>query len=862
VQSRGGGRSMSAATPGLTLALRLARRELRGGLKGFRIFLACLTLGVAAIAAVGSLSAAVDGALKGDARTLLGGDVDLTLTHRQTSPVEYQALAAAGTVSRTADMRAMARAAEPGQGTGRRLLVELKAVDPRYPLYGTLALDPPLPPADLLAKRDGAWGAVADPEVLDRLGLELGDRVKVGEAVFELRARIVREPDRGSSAFILGPRFMIGDASLPATGLIQPGSIVHYHYRLKLPPGLDVRAWLDQLSKRFPDAGWRMRSLYNAAPRLQQFLDRIALYLTLVGLTALLVGGIGIANAVKAYLDGRARTIAILKCLGAPGRLVFQIYLIQTLAIALVGILLGLIVGALVPYGLSGVLAQYLPVVARVGLYPQALLLAAAYGLLTTLAFTLWPLAQARDVPAAHLFRALVSPERRRPRAAYGAALLVTGAALAALTVLAAPERHIALWFVGGALGTLGAFRLSAWLIAVLARELGKARELLRGRPRLRLALANLHRPGAPTASVVLSLGVGLTLLVAVGLVEGNIRREVTEKLPESAPAYFFIDIQPDEVAGFDRTVRSVPGTSDLEQVPSLRGRITRINGVPAAQAKINPRSAWVLDSDRGLTYAVKPPPGTRLVAGSWWQADYAGPPLVSLDAEVARDFGLRLGDTLTVNVLGREVTARIASLREIDWSSLTINFVMLFSPGVLEHAPQTFIATAKATPGAEEPLLRAVTDRFANITAIRVKDALEAAARILGNVGTAVRLTALFTLIAGTLVLGGAIAAEHKRRTYDAVVLKVLGATRRHLLVTFLIEYGVLGTAAAAVAALIGTLAGYLVITRVMHADWRFLPGSVALTILGCTLLTVALGLVGTWRALGQRPAPLLRNE
>jgi putative ABC transport system permease protein len=846
----------------LRLALRLARRELRGGLKGFRIFAACLALGVGAIAAVGSLSAAVDSALKGDARALLGGDVDLTLSHREAGPAEYAALAEAGTVSMVADLRAMTRAADPSRGTGRRILVELKAVDDAYPLYGALQLDPPLQPADAFALKDGAWGAIADPDVLAALGLKLGERIKVGEAIFELRAALAREPDRGSAIFILGPRLMVGRASLAATGLIQPGSIVQYHYRLKLPRSVDARAWLDEIAARFPDAAWHARSLYNATPRLQQFLDRIALFLTLVGLTALLVGGVGIANAVKAYLDGRAVTIAILKCLGAPGRLVFQIYLIQMLAISLGGIALGLALGATVPFLLSGVVAKLLPVVAHVGIYPAALALAAAYGLLTTLAFTLWPLAQARDVPAAHLFRNVVAPARHWPRLGYALALVAAGSALAALTVLSAQDKAIALWFVAGALLTLTAFRLAAWAISALARQGSRMPATMAGRPTLRLALANLHRPGAPTPSVVLSLGVGLTLLVAVGLVEGDISREVREELPQGAPAFFFIDIQPDELAGFDAAVRSVPGAGDLQQVPSLRGRITRINGVEAARAKTNPRAAWVLDSDRGLTYAATPPRGTHIVAGKWWPSDYSGEPLVSLDAGVAKDFGLGIGDTLTVNVLGREVTARIASLREIDWSTLGINFVMLFSPGVLDGAPKTYIATAMATPEAEEPILRAVTDRYANITAIRVKDALEAVAQILGNVSAAVRLTALFTLIAGTLVLGGAVAAEHKRRTYDAVVLKVLGATRRTLLATFAIEYGILGAAAAAVAAGIGTLAAFLVVTRVMHGTWAFLPGSVALTILGCSLLTLILGFAGTWRALGQRPAQHLRNE
>lgn len=818
-------------------------------------------MGVAAIAAVGSLSAAIDTTLAGNAQALLGGDADLALGHRPANAAEAEALAEAGTVARTVEMRAMVRAAEPGQGSGKRFLIELKAVDGRYPLYGDLVLDPPLATAELFAEIGGAWGAAVDREALDRLGLKLGDRVKVGAAIYQVRALVGSEPDRGSATFILGPRFLVGMASLDATALVQPGSLIYYHYRLKLPPGSDVDTFLDRLDARFPDAGWRARSLYNAAPRLKTFLDRLALYLTLVGLTSLLVGGIGIANAVKAYLDGRGTTIAILKCLGAPGRLIFQIYFIQTLALATLGIVLGLGLGTLVPILLSGTLARLLPVVAHVGVSPHALLLAAIYGVLTTIVFTLWPLAAARDVPAAHLFRAQVASGRRWPHAGDALALAAVGAVLAGVTILTAAQRPIALWFVVGTLATLAAFRLAAWLVARLARALGRMGDLLSGAPTLRLALANLHRPAAPTASVVLSLGVGLTLFIAVALIEGNIAHEVTDELPQDAPAYFFIDIQPDQVEPFDRTVRGVPGAGNLEQVPSLRGRITAIDGVPAERAKIDPRSAWALDSDRGLTYAAVPPPGTRIVAGAWWPGDYQGPPLVSLDQGVAQDFHVGVGDTITVNVLGRELVARIASLRDVDWRTLGINFVMLFSPGSLEHAPQTYIATAHATPAAEESLLTAVTDRFANITAIRVKDALDAIAGILANVGIAVRLTALFTFCAGTLVLGGAVAAEQSQRTYDAVVLKVLGATRRNLLAAFLIEYGILGAASAAVAAGLGTLAGYLVTTRILHADWVFLPLPVALTVLGCTLLTLALGFAGTWRALGQRAAPVLRN-
>jgi putative ABC transport system permease protein len=351
-------------------------------------------------------------------------------------------------------------------------------------------------------------------------------------------------------------------------------------------------------------------------------------------------------------------------------------------------------------------------------------------------------------------------------------------------------------------------------------------------------------------------------VLVAIALIQRNLETTLDERLPEHAPSFFFIDIQPDQVAAFDRLLAAMPGVTQVARVPSLRGRITRINGVPVEQAAVKPEARWALSNERGLTYAATAPQGSRIVAGRWWPADYRGPTLVSIDAEIARGMGLDLGDTLSVDVLGREVTATIASLREIDWTSLGINFVLVFSPGILDGAPQMHIATARTPPGEEAALERAVTERFANVSAIPVRDALQAVSNIIAAIATALRATAGITLAAGTLVLAGAIAAGHHRRVYESVVLKVLGATRRDVTRAFLIEYGILGLATAALAAVLGTVAAYLVLTRIMRQGWEFEPAAVAATAAIATLLTIAVGYAGTWRALGAKAAPYLRNE
>lgn len=849
------------------LALRFARRELRAGLRGFRIFLACLILGIAAIAAIGSLAAAVEAGLRADARLILGGDAEIRLVHREADSEQLAYLQDAGTVSRTVEMRAMARPADPARPSAAagerrsRMLVELKAVDAAYPLYGAVRLAPAMDLAAALAPEGAAYGAAVDRTVLTRLGLSLGDRLRVGQADLVLRALIEHEPDRGAQAFSLGPRVMVGREALAATGLVQPGSLVRYYYRLRLAAGSEPGPWVEGLEARFPKAGWRVRDPEQAAPRIQRFVDRLSLFLTLVGLTSLLVGGVGVANATRNYLDSRADTIAMLKCLGAPGGLVFRIYLTQVMLLAAGGIVVGLAIGALAPLIMVALFGDSLPVAARAGFYPLPLLLAACFGVLTALAFSVWPLARAREIPGARLFRALVAPVRRWPRPVYVAGTAVALATLASLAVLTAQDRRLALWFVLSAAGVLIAFRGAAWLLARLAALAGRWGALQRGRPGLRLALANLHRPGAPTASVVLSLGLGLTVLVTVAQIEGALSREVNDRLPEAAPTFYFIDIQPDQAESFDRVVSEVPGAGMIERVPTLRGRIVRIDGVPVADAKIAPNVAWTVQNERGLTYAKTPPPGSVVTRGEWWPEDYGGPPLISFDQEVAAGMGIGIGDTLTINVLGREIEARIGNLRRIDWSTLGMNFVIIFAPGTLEGAPQTNIATARAPAATEDALLDAVGERFPNVSAIRVKDALDAVNRILERIGIALRATAGITVVAGTLVLAGAIAAGHRRRVYDSVVLKVLGATRPMVLRAYLVEYGLLGLATAVLAAILGTISAYFVLTEIMHLDWVFLPAEVLAVAAGATAITLVFGFAGIWQALGQKASPLLRN-
>lgn len=837
------------------MAFRIARRELRGGLSGFRVFLGCLALGVAAIAAVGSLSAMFEEGLRTDARTLLGGDIEVRQLYTPIEPEQRAFLAEAGDLTESRQMRAMARTID-GEA---RSLIELRSVDSLYPLLGQVEAVPAAPLADLFAVDDeGRPGAIVDGAALRRMELSVGDPIQIGDGTFHVAAELISEPDRLSSSGFLsfGPKVLIANADLAATDLVQEGSLIYHFYRVSLANGTDAGAFKEAITEAFPDAPMRVRDFTDGAEGLRQFVERLAAFLTLVGLTALLVGGVGVANAVRSYLDSKVATIATLKCLGASNKLVFSAYLTQIMILAGLGTVIGLVIGALAPALATGFLAEQFGLTGGFSIYPGPLLLAAAFGLLTALAFSIWPLARARDVPPAQLFRALIAPSRRWPGRGLAAMTIVAGGLLAALAVATAEDKMLAVIFVAGSLGAMLVFRAAAAGIAWIARHAGRPRGAA-----LRLGLANIHRPGSATASVVLSLGLGLTVLVAIALIESNMRGAIQDRIPEQAPAYFFLDIQPDQVATFESAATSVDGVGEILRTPMLRGRIAAINGVPADEITIAPEAQWALRSERGLTYADVPPENNEVVAGEWWPADYAGPPLISFSADLANGFGIGVGDTLTYNVLGREMTGTIANLREIEWGTLQLNFTTIFAPGALEAAPHTILATVQATPEAELGLERAVTDALPNVSAIRVRDALDTANDVLTSIGLAVTATAAITLVAGALVLAGAVAAGHRRRVYDAVVLKVLGATRGQISRAFLVEYGLLGLATAMVAGVLGAAASFIVVTEVMNLDWA-LDLVIVVEVLAISLVvTLGLGFVGAWRALGQKAAPLLRN-
>ena len=837
----------------MSLSLTYVRRELRAGLNGFYVFLACLILGVAGIAGVQSLSRGLADSLRHDGRYILGGDIGFRTIYKPPTAEQMDFIGKLGKISSVAQVRAMARRPDDTKAT----LVELKAVDAAYPLYGEVKLADPGDAQALLKDH----GALAEKELLPRLGLHIGDTLKIGTGTFTLRGVIAKEPDRISiESYSLAPRLMIAAADFPNIGLTAEGSQIYYDTRVAVA-AKNSQAELKQVKadadKRWPKAPWKIRDAFNASPRIGELIDRFGFFLTLIGLTTLLVGGVGISNAVRGYLDARLSHIATLKCLGASNGFVFRICILQILALASVGIVIGLVVGAIGADIAGRLLTAKLSVTNEGDFYPEALLISAAFGFLTSLAFSLWPVGRAVRVAPAELFRDAILPAGGKASRAITLSVMLTAELLALLAIVTSHDRILALWFAAAALIVFAVFSGYAAMLKKLLRRVN-----LPGRPLLRMAVANLHRPGNTSTSIILSLGLGLTVLSAVALIQFNFSRLIAEDLSQDAPSFFFVDILPDQRADFEKIIRSYAGMRDLKMTPSFRGRIAAVNGIDAEKALVDKNHDWVIRSDRGFTYTSTLPAHSKITEGEWWPADYSGPPLVSISSDVAKAFHIGAGDNITLNILGMDITAKVANVREIEWASFTMNFAVTFAPGALEGAPATWVATVILRPEDEEAAQTKIAKEFPGITTVRIRDALETAGTIIAAIAQAIRIAAGVTLLAGSLVLAGGVAASRRRHVYDAVVLKVLGAGRRRILAVFLLEYGLTGVITVVIAGVLGTVCGWAMLHYIMDMPWKFslrpLVAVGALS-LGITLLA---GFSGTWRALRHKPAAYLRAQ
>ncbi len=850
--------SPSAARFRVPLAFSIAMRELRSGAGGLTVFVLCIALGVAAVAAIGSLAASFDQALARQGRLLIGGDLSFELIHRQANPDERAALEALGQVSESASFRAMARA----EG-GKSALIEVKAVDDAYPLYGAVSITKP-DNAGLVWRFPGV--VLVERVLLDRLGLDIGSPLKIGEAKVTIGGVLGDQPDRLADRLAYGPKLLMSRETLDSTGLVQPGSLIRWTYRVKLPEARAadrdaIAASRTDIQTKFPQAGFAINDWMDPAPSLRRDAGRFTQFISFVGLTALLLGGIGVGNAIQSYMAKKRDIIATFKCLGAPARLVLAVYLIQALLLAAVGIAIGLLLGALAPAAIAAIYADSLPISLAVEPHPVPLLTAALAGLLTMVLFVLWPLGRAASVSPAVLMRTHLTEEHERSPWPYAAGSVAAGLALFALAIAASEERAIT---ASISVGIVVAFLLLTGFGLLLQHYAAKFRRIKP--PSLALALASISGPGSLARSIAVSLGLGLGLLIAVALIHRSLITEIASNIAIDAPAYYFLDVEAADLTAFKDKVRAIEPNAKLDEAPMLRGRIVALKGVPVEKIEAAPDSRWVLAGDRGLTYTDAVPPSSTIVAGEWWPKGYAGPPLVSFDAEMAKGLGLKLGDSITVNILGRNVEATIASLRKIDWESLAINFVMVFSPNTLADAPHRMLTTLEfpkgTAPEREGKVIQALSEAYPLVTAIKVGDIVDAAKALLAKVMTAISATAGVTLLIGAAVLAGAVAAGQERRKYLAVIYKTLGATRLRIIRAELLEFGLLGLATAALAVLIATLTAWALCKWAFEIKFVFSPLAAAETVLLALVFVLTIGAIATWRVLSAKAAPYLRAE
>lgn len=824
------------------LAATLARRDLRARFRGLRLLLVCLFLGVGALAAIGSLASSIAGELAARGQILLGGDVEFEIGQRRADADERQAIEAVGRVSETIRMQSMAIS------EAQSVPVELKAVDGTYPLYGRLRL---ADGRDVSAPSVGtAWIGAA---LVDRLGVRVGESMRLGSATFRIGGVIADEPDRLGEGFTLGPVVIVSLEGLARTGLIQPGSLYQTKYRIQNDK-VSPQPVVDAFTKRFADIGWETRTRDRAAPGASRFVDRMGEFLTLVGLAALAIAGIGIGGGVSSYLTARRQNIAILKVLGATSGIVARVYLMQIAAVAAAGIAAGLVVGAGATPLLVALAGQSFPVSPDFALQPQPLALAALYGLLIALGAAALPLGQGAEVPAAALLRGAVEGrDRSRWRALVWMAVAACG--LIAVVLLTSPQPLLSAAFLASVAAALLLLAGLGWLIRTGAAHAPRPR-----RPLLRLAIAGLYRPGARTVALVVALGLGLTLFVLLAAIRTSLDANIARTVPARAPALFALDVPRDRVKEFSQTIRSNAPRAEVATVPLLRGTVVAYGRTRVAGLEAIPPDAFILRGERGITYAARLPAGSTLTQGKWWSEDYSGPPLVSVEAEQAKALGLVMGDSITVNVLGQEITARVASFRTVQWDTMGFNFVLVFSPRTFADFPHNLSATVNMPAAETGAVMRALLPRFPSVSVIEVGGVLKQVQDVVRQLSTAIAAAASVAILAGIAVLIGAIAAAREMRTYDAVMLKVLGATRAQILGAQAIEYVLLSLIVAGAALVLGLGAAWYVIVMIFDFEWLPDIAAVLLTLGAGVGLTMIIGLLGSLPILAARPAQALR--
>jgi len=834
------------------LPLLLAKRELYHGWKHFYVFFLCLVLGITVIATVGLVASTIKSAMTRQSQSLLGGDMEITLRGEAASAAQLKLMESYGKVSHIATLRAMLQT----KNGELPALVEVKSIDANYPLMGGLMVNEPIGPQTALQNN----GLIVDPNLLTQKNLKLGDTVQLGKASYVIRATLKREPDRIVQLFSFGPRVMLTDESLIRSGLITPFSLVEHHYRIILPDKLQQAELEAKLKTLFPLVPWTIKKRIDGNRTLDRFIEQLVLFLNLAGLTTLLIGGIGIGSAMRGYLAKKSQTIATLKILGGTRRTILLTYIILLAVLSILGSLTGISIALLLATLMMPLLGAWIPVLAveRI-VYSLPLLQALGYGILIVYLFSMPVLLSAMDIKPAILFRSKLTVLRLNfSRHVWGTEAILLALFLGFLILSSGDEL-----FTIAAIGMIIGIFLLFGLVTIGVRYVAKRFRV--NRSWLRLAIANLHRPGSMTGTTIFAVGISLTVLVALTLTEANFQRRIAVIEDERAPSLFLMDIQPDQQQQIQELLQTAAGhPEDVMVYPMIRGRITALNGKSVSENDVKEDVRWALRGDRGLSYSDVPPPNAAISDGTWWPENYHGKPLVSVDKRFLDGMGLKIGDMITLDVLGKPIEAQIANARKIDYTTFQINFAMMLSPGVLESFPHSYLATVHLPKldNSETELVKMLAKHFPGITIIRTTEAVELVRGIMDNIAKALRIAVCISLLAGLLVLASALGAMVEQRLYDTAILKVLGASRRDILRIYTVEWILLALITAIIAAIIGTFAAWAIMQRFQGEGFYLMPHITLLTITGCVFVVWLTGYMMNRRIFSMRPAKLLRNE
>ena len=698
---------------------------------------------------------------------------------------------------------------------------------------------------------------------MTRLDVKLGDIITIGNQRFEIRSTLINEPDKLAGGIGFGPRVFMSRSALEATGLATPGSIIRNLTRIRLagnPSDQEVKNFHSEINSAFPNAGWEIRTRDAVSPQFSRNLDRFTQLLSLIALTALIAGGAGVANSVREFTERKRTHFAILKALGASGSQVFAIALVQITIAGLIATLLGLILGSLIPIFAASWLHQIsdLPFTPSINL--QGILTGGCYGLLVTFIFAVIPLGRIHEMPVSRLLR---DDDQPLPLWRYSILSAVAALLLAGLTLFSASDVKLGVIYIIGVLLIFASLRAASWSVVFILKKFAHPNN-----PLLRLALANIWRPKSIAPSLIISAGLTQTLLIALALVEGAVHHELIRADSSEIPNFYFLDIPKTQTEHFNEFLKITVPDAHIEHVPMMRGRIIELKGKPLDRYNIADEAKWVLEGDRGITFSENLPHNSTLTAGNWWEKNYAGAPLVSLEQKVAEGFGLKIGDQIKVNVLGRDFIATVSNFRKVDWRSYAINFVMVFSPNTFKAAPYTELFTISYTaPSLSERdktdalLTRQTAKKFPNIVSIRVKDVLMAVDKIATQLAFAARAATVIALATAGLALASAIISSQRARLYDTVIYKILGAPRRWLMTVYALEFGLLGLVASMISLLAGICFAFGLIKYIMKIDFVF-PAMTLILILSSALMAIiALGLMLSWRILTHPAASALRR-